>query len=109
MPSLTMSTPVVSSVTQCSTCTRVFISRKKYSGSASSLAENRPSIVPAPTYSTAFARFAPVDPRAQLGVDHPRGRGGLLDHLLVATLDRAVALAEVDHVAVAVRQHLDLD
>ena len=44
MPSLTMSTPVVISVTQCSTCTRVFISRKKYSPSWS-----RPSTVPAPT------------------------------------------------------------
>ena len=33
MPSLTMSMPVVISVTQCSTCTRVFISRKKYSPS----------------------------------------------------------------------------
>ena len=44
MPSLTMSMPVTISVTQCSTCTRVFISRKKYSPSCS-----RPSIVPAPT------------------------------------------------------------
>ena len=33
MPSLTMSMPVTISVTQCSTCTRVFISRKKYSPS----------------------------------------------------------------------------
>ena len=40
--SRTMSIPVTSSVTQCSTCTRVFISRKKYSPPWS-----RPSIVPA--------------------------------------------------------------
>ena len=40
--SRTMSIPVAISVTQCSTCTRVFISRKKYSSSASS-----PSTVPA--------------------------------------------------------------
>jgi hypothetical protein len=40
--SRTMSMPETSSVTQCSTCTRVFISRKKYSPSCS-----RPSIVPA--------------------------------------------------------------
>ena len=33
----------------------------------------------------------------------------LLDHLLVAALDRALALAEVEHRAVAVGQHLDLD
>ena len=38
-----------------------------------------------------------------------RGRGRLLDHLLVAPLDGAFALAQVDDVAVAVGQHLDLD
>ena len=43
----------------------------------------------------------------QLLVD---GRGGrLLDELLVAALERAVALAEVDDVAVGVGHHLDLD
>ena len=36
-------------------------------------------------------------------------RGRLLDQLLVAALDRAVALAQVDHVAVRVGEHLDLD
>ena len=41
------------------------------------------------------------------GVD--RGRRRLLDQLLVAALQRAVALAEVDHVAVRVGEHLDLD
>ena len=46
-------------------------------------------------------------PRAQLGGDDRRRR--LLDHLLVAALDRAVALAEVDDVAVRVAEHLDLD
>ncbi len=44
---------------------------------------------------------------AQLVVDRRRGR--LLDQLLVAALQRAVALAEVDHVAVRVGEHLDLD
>ena len=38
-----------------------------------------------------------------------RGRGRLLDHLLVAPLDGAFALAQVDDIAVAVGQHLDLD
>ncbi len=33
----------------------------------------------------------------------------LLDHLLVAALDRAFALAEMDDVAVRIAQHLDLD
>src|SRR5690606_26416771 len=37
------------------------------------------------------------------------GRGRFLDHLLVAALHRAVALAQVDRVALAVGQHLDLD
>ena len=102
--SRTMSTPVVSSVTQCSTCTRVFISRKKYSPSWS-----RPSIVPAEWYLDGAGRLDGdlADLRAQLVVDQ-RGRR-LLDQLLVAALDRAVALAEVDDVAVLVGQHLDLD
>ena len=39
---------------------------------------------------------------------HVRSRG-LLDQLLVAPLDRAVALAQVDHVAVRVGEHLHLD
>ena len=37
------------------------------------------------------------------------GRGGLLDHLLVAPLQRAVALEEVYDVAVRVAEHLHLD
>ena len=48
-----------------------------------------------------------ADPLAHLLVD--LGPGRLLDQLLVAALDRAVALAEVDHVALGVGQHLDLD
>ena len=43
-----------------------------------------------------------------LGGVERRG-GGLLPHLLVAALQRAVALAEMDGVAVAVAEHLDLD
>ena len=45
--------------------------------------------------------------RARRGVDDRRRR--LLDDLLVAALDRALALAEVDDVAVRVGEHLDLD
>jgi hypothetical protein len=49
----------------------------------------------------------PGDLAAHLGGDR-RGRR-LLDHLLVPALGRAVALEEVDDVAVGVGQHLDLD
>ena len=48
-----------------------------------------------------------ADPVALLGVEG--GRGGLLQHLLVAALQRAVALAQMHDVAVAVGDHLDLD
>src|SRR5687767_10531927 len=36
------------------------------------------------------------------------GRGALLDHLLMAALHRALALEEVDDVAVRIPEHLDL-
>ena len=36
-------------------------------------------------------------------------RGRFLDHLLVAALERAVALEQVDDIAVAVAEHLHLD
>ena len=48
-----------------------------------------------------------ADARAELGPDG--GRRRLLDELLVAALDRAVALAEMDDVAVRVREDLHLD
>src|SRR5207248_11693991 len=48
-----------------------------------------------------------ADPPPQLLVYRRRRR--LLDQLLVAPLDRAVALAEMDDVAVRVREHLHLD
>jgi hypothetical protein len=37
------------------------------------------------------------------------GGGRFLDHLLVAALHRAVALAQIDRVAVLVGEHLDFD
>src|SRR4029079_4754704 len=48
-----------------------------------------------------------ADPGAELGVD--RGRGRLLDELLVAALDRAIALAHVTDATVGVREDLHLD
>ena len=47
------------------------------------------------------------DARSERPVD--RRRGSLLDELLVTALDRAVALSEMDDIAVRVRKHLDLD
>src|SRR5690606_20401981 len=45
--------------------------------------------------------------RASFGRHARRGR--FLQHLLVAALHRAVAFEQMDHVAVAVAEHLDLD
>ena len=45
--------------------------------------------------------------RARLGVEERARR--LLDHLLIAALDRAFALIEMNDVAVLVAEHLDLD
>ena len=50
-------------------------------------------------FADLVAQLAPVDAR----------RRRLFDHLLVAALHGAVALAQVDGVAVLVGQHLDLD
>jgi hypothetical protein len=47
------------------------------------------------------------EPGAEGGID--AGRRRLLEHLLVASLDRAVALAEMDAVPVAIEEDLDLD
>ena len=46
-------------------------------------------------------------PLALFGRDD--GRGRFLEHLLVAALERAVALAEMDRVALAVAEHLEFD
>ena len=104
MPSLTMSMPVTISVTQCSTWTRVFISRKKYSSSCEQALDRAGADVVDGLGGLDRRR---ADPLAQLLVDVRAGR--LLDELLVAALDRAVALAEVDRVAVRVGEDLDLD
>ena len=50
-----------------------------------------------------------ADPLAQRGIDDPRRCGRLLDQLLVASLDRAVPLAEVNDATVGVGEHLDFD
>ena len=55
----------------------------------------------------AGARAALAHGLALLGGE--AGRGRLFDHFLVAALHRAVALAQVHHVAVVVGEHLELD
>ena len=48
-----------------------------------------------------------ADARSQVGIEG--GGGGLLEHLLVATLDRTLPLAEREHRAVLVGEELNLD
>src|SRR3977135_1744127 len=48
-----------------------------------------------------------ADLRACRGIE--RGRGAFLPDLLMASLQRAIALTEVDCAAPAVAEHLDLD
>ena len=99
--------PVVSSVTGCSTCSRVFISRKKKSPASSAMN----STVPAPVYPMASAASrAASKSLARMPVRaFDERRRGLLDDLLVAALDRALAFADRPHRAVRVGHHLDLD
>ena len=102
----TRSTSVTISVTGCSTWMRVFISMK-YRLPSSSI---RNSTVPAFTYPISAQRLRPaclpIRSRSS-GVTITRGR--FLEQFLVAALDGALALAEADHVAVLVGQHLELD
>ncbi len=120
--SSTRSSPVTSSVTGCSTCSRVFISRKKkVSPSAGTIS----SMVPTPAVA---AGAGGADRRVQHRVPHrvPHRRtplcavpvcttggeercGRLLHHLLVPALQAALAFAEVQHGSVRVSQHLHLD
>ena len=106
----TRSRPVIASVTGCSTCRRVFISmnqmrsaRRPVRGVGDEL--DRAGAFVADRLGGAHGRGAD---RLARGRVHAR-RGRLLDHLLVAALQRAVALEQVDDVAVGVAEHLHLD
>jgi hypothetical protein len=96
---------VTASVTGCSTCRRVLTSRKK----------NSPVVVVDEELDGAGRLVAEGAGEGEGGLAHrPAGRvddrrGRLLDDLLVAALDGALALAEVHEVAVAVAEDLDLD
>ena len=102
---LIKSMPVTISVTGCSTWMRAFISMKKNLPVRSTINSTVPALVylAARTSRTAASHIAVRVFRIQL-------RSGALFHqLLVPPLHRAVALPKVDHVAVMVGQHLDLD
>ena len=108
--SSTRSSPVTASVTGCSTCRRVFISMKKKPSARRPFEPSAMnSTVPAPTIADGRGRR---DGGAAHGVAHGRRharRGGLLDDLLVAALQRAVALEQMHDIAVPVAEHLHLD
>src|SRR5438132_315610 len=102
-----MSTPVLISVTQCSTWTRVFISRKKYSASSCSPAESCPPApagtsgpwtVPAPAESTAHAT-------APAGVLHGARAAALAHHDLEGLLAAPDRLGRARHDRHARRAH----
>ena len=96
------------SVTGCSTCSRVFISMKKNSSGRSAdddeLDGARAGVVDA---ARGLAR-RPRRSRARVAASSS-GDGASSIDLLVPALQAALALAEVDDVAVRVGEHLDLD
>ena len=65
--------------------------------------------MPTPRYSSSRIALAHDLADAVARGDVERGRGAFLPDLLVAALQRAVALAEMDGVALAVAEHLDFD
>ena len=103
--SRTMSTPVTSSLTGCSTCRRAFSSMKWNVPSVAEQELERARVLVADRAAGSLGGRLHL--LARLRVE--RGRRRLLDQLLVAALDRALALAESEHAAVLVAEHLDLD
>ena len=97
--------PLVSSLTGCSTCRRVLTSRKEIEPSAPDEVLDGAGAVVAGLGADGLGRLVDAGP---LVVGEER-RGRLLDQLLVAPLQRAVARADDDDVAVGVGQHLGLD
>ena len=100
----TMSMEVTSSVTVCSTC----MPRVHLDEHVTTIRGNQELDGASVQIANRLCKFEGVGPK--LGADDrvEVGRRGDLDDFLVAALDRAIAFVEVDHVAAAVRQHLDL-
>ena len=67
------------------------------------------STVPAPAVLRLAAQIDGVGGHAVAHRLRQAGRGAFLDHLLEAALQRAIALEQMDGVAVAVAEHLDFD
>ena len=92
----TRSMPVIASVTGCSTCSRVFISmNQKRSGRSPSEPSTMNSTVPAPAVADRLGRAHRRLPHRGAHLGRHARRRRLLDHLLVATLQRAVALEQM--------------
>ena len=84
---------------------RVLTSRKK----KFPLSSSRNSKVPALVYCTARAASTTVPPSLRRIFSVTATDGAFLEQLLMAALDRALALAEVDDGAVMIAEHLELD
>ena len=97
---------MTASVTGCSTWIRQLTSRKKNSPVSASSTN---STVPRLAYPIERATATAASSSAPAGSRSERRCGRLLDQLLVAALDAAVALAEVDDGAVLIGRDLDLD
>ena len=95
---------MTSSVTPCSTCRRVFISKKKKPLGVDQVLDRADAdVVDGPGHGDGRIPHLPAD-----GIGHQHGRR-LLDHLLVPALHRALPVEQVQHGAVGVPDHLDLD
>ena len=104
--SRTRSRPVTSSVTGCSTWSRVLTSKKAKRPSGRNEELDGAGVHVADGAGHGDRRRPELGPLVP-GVS--AGGGALLDDLLVAALDRALALEEVHHVAVGVPEDLHLD
>ena len=65
-------------------------------------------MVPAFSYPTALAAFTAVSPILAFAGRVKSHHRGFLQHLLVASLDGAVTLSQMDHIAVLVGHDLEL-
>ncbi len=67
------------------------------------------STVPAPAYPTVRTEAQARRPSSAPSAASMPGGGTFLGELLVAPLERAVALVQLEHIAMRIGQHLQLD